>query len=366
MSWEIRPARRDDNAAILRLINQAPQPGAVTLNFERQPDFFRGASVTCERPDVWVARKPGAPGDDLAAVFNIGWRRVYLNGEERRLRYAHDLRLAPDCRGGTLLHRMFRRLRRILDEGEWMQTVILEDNLESMHTVGSGRAGLPVYYPFGEIETSLVYTRSRPLRLPPDIVVRRALVEDLQRIRAFLGAEGARKQFFPRYDLEGLAVGDPYYRGLGVEDFVVAESGGELIGVVGTWDQKSFKQTRVVAYAPGMNLLRHLYNLHSLVRGGLRLPPPGGTLSYLSLHSIAVRDNDPDIFRLLLDFCVSHFSDRYDALVCGFFRSDPLHRIPAHHRRQLLHSRHYLVSFDGDPRGELDPQRTPYVDVARL
>lgn len=366
MGWEIRPARADDGSAILRLMDSAPQPGAVTLNFERRPNFFHGAAVSCEQPDVWIARKPDEDGDDLAAVFNIGWRRVFVNGEERRVRYAHDLRLAPRYRGGLLLHRMFRRLRRILEQGEWMQTVILEDNLDSINTVGSGRAGLPVYYPCGRIETSLLYTRRRPVRLPADVDIRPARQADLPAMQAFLRDQGARKQFFPACDLAGLTTGDPYYRNLGVEDFLVVESGGRLLGMLGTWDQKAFKQTRVVRYAPGMNVLRHAYNLHSLLRGGMRLPPAGGTLSYLSLHSILVRDNDPDILRCLLDFCIDHFHERYDALVCGFFRDDPLRRVPAAHRRQLLHSRHYLVSFDGDPRDRLDAGRIPYVDVARL
>ena len=55
VSYRIRQAREEDNGAILSLLQGTPQPGAVTLNFERNPDYFRGARVTCEEPDVWVA-----------------------------------------------------------------------------------------------------------------------------------------------------------------------------------------------------------------------------------------------------------------------------------------------------------------------
>lgn len=366
MSWSIRPARETDGDSILQLMEHSPQPGAVTLNFERRPDFFVGARVSCEEPEVWVAELRDRPDAGVQAVVNIGWRRVYVNGAVRAVRYAHDMRIAPDARGGMLLHRLFRKLRAILEHGEWMQTVILEDNRHSVDTVGSGRAGLPVYYPFGEIETSLVYTRRQGCMLPADTTLAPAREEDLPALQSFLDRQGCARQFFPAYDLRELLEGAHYYTGLRISDYLILRMHGEIVGVLGTWNQKHFKQTRVVRYAPGLGLLRHLYNLHSRVRGGMHLPAPGGVFSYLALHSIAVLDNDPELFRLLLDYCTSHFSEEHDALVCGFFRDDPLCEVPARYRRRVLHSRHFLVSYDGDPREQLDRDRVPYVDVARL
>ncbi|MGB1220745.1 MAG: hypothetical protein ACPG43_04355 [Alcanivoracaceae bacterium] len=106
----IRPADRADDAAILTLVRRTPQPGRMVLNFEREPAFFDGAEVTCEQPDVWVAQLPDGD-EDVIAVFNIGYRRVFVNGEPRSIRYAHDLRIDPAWRGSLLLVRMFRKLR---------------------------------------------------------------------------------------------------------------------------------------------------------------------------------------------------------------------------------------------------------------
>ena len=366
MSWRIRRATAADGDAILGLIEGTPQPGAVTLNFERRPDFFAGAGVSCETPDVWVAESEESGRSSLDAVVNIGWRRVFVDGEVRPVRYAHDMRIAPHARGGLLLYKLFRTLRSILDQGEWMQTVILDDNEESVNTIGSGRAGLPTYHPFGRIETSLLYTRAGRYRPSAHVRIRFAQPEDLPALRAFWQREGGAKQFFPWYDLEGLNDDEGYYRGLSTDNFILAEDREGIAGVVGFWDQKGFKQTRVVRYAPGLALLRHLYNGMSRLRGGMQLPPAGGLLSYIALHGVAVRDNDPDILRLLLDFCVHEFSDRCDALVCGFFVSDPLSRVPARYRRRVLHSSHFLVCCDRDPRAVIETNRTPYVDVARL
>ncbi|MDF1725363.1 MAG: hypothetical protein P1U59_12645, partial [Alcanivorax sp.] len=99
MSYRIRQAREEDNGAILSLLQGTPQPGAVTLNFERNPDYFRGARVTCEEPDVWVA-EPREGRGPIGAVYNVGWRNVWVNGQARPVRYAHDLRISPQCRNG--------------------------------------------------------------------------------------------------------------------------------------------------------------------------------------------------------------------------------------------------------------------------
>lgn len=172
MSYCIRPAHVDDSAAILDLVSRTPQHGLLHLNFERDPDFYIGSFVSCEEPDVWVAEEAEAPGR-IVAVINIGRRVVYVNGEPQRVRYGHDLRIDPAHRGGMLLHRIFRRLRKELGQGEWMQTVILDGNDASLSTVGSGRAGMPVYYPQGEIETHLVYTGGLPRGVQPPQTCRR-------------------------------------------------------------------------------------------------------------------------------------------------------------------------------------------------
>ena len=62
MSYQIRPARAADNEAILSLL-QGTLARRSYPEHERQPDYFRGAKVTCEQPDVWVAEPRDARGN---------------------------------------------------------------------------------------------------------------------------------------------------------------------------------------------------------------------------------------------------------------------------------------------------------------
>lgn len=360
----IRPATVDDGPRILDLIRRTPQRGLVTLNFERDPDFYLGACVSCEDPDIWVAAEDSGP---LMAVFNVGRRTVYVNGEPRRVRYAHDLRVDTQARGGLLLHRMFRQLRRILADGEWMQTVILEENRVSIDTVGSGRAGLPRYYPYGEIETSLLSTAFARRPLPrAGIDLMRATIADIPAMQAFLDAQAPGRQFFPAYHLGGLLAADRYFTDLAPENYLLAIRGSEIVGMLGDWNQAAFKKTRVLAYPGAMQWVRPLYNAMRPFTGGLRLPPAGGALRYRMLHTLVCRDHDPDVLRLLLAHQLYAHREVADALVIGAFRGDPLLSVLQGMRRRTQASRHYLVSYDGDPREQLVPGLLPYVDLARL
>lgn len=365
MSYAIRPATRADGNGILDLLRRTPQEGLIHLSFERDPDFFIGACVSCEEPDIWVAEDAAVPGR-VAAVFNIGVRSIYINGVPQSVRYAHDLRIDPEYRGGMLLHRMFRHLRRVLTAGEWMQTVILDGNDASLSTVGSGRAGLPVYYPCGEIETSLLYTASAPTTpIESNIAVRRATRADIGNMQAFLNAESVRRQFFPQHDLQKLLADDRYYTGLTPASFLLAFSGETLVGMLGDWDQAAFKKTRVVSYPGVMHWLRYGYNAVSALTGGMRLPASGDCFRYRSLHTVVVANNDATTFRRLLDAALFENRD-CDAVVCGLFSDDPLAPVLRTYRRRVMHSNHFLVSYDGDPRAGLNPGLRPYVEVARL
>lgn len=360
----IRRATSQDNPAILALLENTPQPGAMSLTFERRPDYFRGAAITCEEPEVWVAETDG-PSPELGAVYNVGRRRVWVNGDCVPIRYAHDLRIAPRHQGSRLLFRLFRTLKTTLHEAEWMQTVILRDNGVSRNTVASGRAGLPVYYPFGAIETSVIHTRPGRFRAPAGLTVRAMTGADRGALLALLEREGPRKQFFPRLDLSELH-SSPYFHGLSLGDWVGVWQGTTLKGVLGSWNQSDIKQTRVNGYRGALEWLRPLLNATRPLHGGLRLPAPGECLSFVTLHTLVTENNDPQWLAPLLEHAVHAHHRDHGAVVCGFFTQDPLRDAVRGFRRRTLFSDHYLVSYGEDPRPRLQPDRIPYVEVARL
>lgn len=375
--YEIRPATYNDTTSLQELINNTPQPGNITINFERYPDFFHGSHVVNTQPDIWVMLD--TQEKCLAGVFSIGSREVYVNGERKRVRYGNDLRIHPDYQGGRALFRLFKKYQDIMKD-EWMQTVILSENENSLATVGSGRAGLPSYYEYGELKTNMVYL-SRPKKkkkteaIESGIHIRRATEADVDAMQSFADEEAKKRQFYPHYDFSAVNQGNAYYRGLALSDYFLAFKGTRLVGITGIWDQKSFKQTRFLSYSGGMQVLRHVNNWQVKLLGGMTLPDAGDVLEYLVLHCILIEKNSVDVFRALFSEIHEFFSSnasrksdkqKYTALVCGLSADDPLNEVMKGYRKQVMSSRHFIASYSGDPRATFDTSRQFYLEAARL
>ncbi|MCC1497623.1 hypothetical protein [Alcanivorax sp. 1008] len=349
-----------DGADILQLFRDTPQRGRVVLNFEREPDYFRGGSVICQEPEVHIARSTEGK---LLMLYGIGSRLMYVNGVARKVRYAHDLRIAEHARGGRLILRMSKHVGSFIAPDDLVQTVILSENTSSMTSVASGRAGLPTYYPNGDIETSLLFRVPRGKR--SSLTFRPATLADLPAMQKFHDQHAPQRQFYPCYQFSGIIDGNPYFSGLQVADYWLALDNEKIVGMAALWDQKSFKQTRVISYPAGLSWLRFFWNFWTSLVGGLHLPPAGGMIRYLMLHSVLIRDEDPQVLRELLAE-MSHSAARKSAAIsAGFFLDDPLRAAVQGCRRQTMRSHHFLIGYHGDPRDGLDG-RPGYIELARL
>lgn len=364
-AYALRDAAPEDDAGILALVG-APQPSTgLTLGFERAPSYFLSARVSHQEPEVVVAtRRDGT--DAVVGIFNIGRREVFVDGERRRVPYVGDMRLAPGHQGGRLLVYFNRVLRERLGDGAWYQTVILQENRRSQDTFAQGgRAGLPVYHPFGKVVTSTI-TACR-LALPAGLAARAATAADVPAMNAFVAAMAQHYQFLPAYDFNGVLRGDPYFRGLDIGDFRLVFRGDILVALGGLWPQKAYKQTRVLAYQPLLALLRPFWNLWAALRGGLRLPPAGGVIDYTMAHSPLSAPGDLEAFRALLASLWAGLRARGGRALClSLADSDPRGDVVAGCGRHAITGQHFLACYDDAALPALDGRRIPYFECGRL
>ncbi|MDX1589266.1 MAG: hypothetical protein R3296_10020 [Oleiphilaceae bacterium] len=370
MKFQVRPAEAGDNEKILRLLANNPQSGSVSLAFERSPDYFNGAHVSCEHPDVYVLTPQPGQGqaeDRILGIFNIGHRRLYVDGQPRKVHYVHDVRLEPDVRGGEALMACYDEAREQLCHDDLAQTVVLSDNIPVLRAISKKREGLPDIFSTADIETSLISGLNTQARGCSGLHIRQANRLDIPRMQALVEEEGARRQFFPCYDFQALLSGDPYYFGLRVEDYWLAFDGEALKGMVAVWDQKEIRQTRVVRYSPMIALARPFYNLWCRFSGAMQLPPSGQCFDYLMLHTVLIRDHEPLVLRDLLGHLQQRYRRDYHAMVCGLCTVDPLREALKGFTRRTLMSYQFLGDWHGrDPRENLDSHRIPFAEVARL
>lgn len=360
----VREGRAGDNDGLLRLL-AVPQPASgAWLAFERAPDYFRSAAVMHETLDVLVAEREG--DNALVGMGSMGWRELWLNGRRERVRYAADLRVAEECQGSRLVFYMNRGVRERLGDSGWYQSVILEGNARSQQTLEGGRAGLPHYRPDVGLETWTVTGRRRAAA-PSGLQCRVATLADVPAMNSFVATRAVEYQFLPAYDFAALATGNPYYRGLTLADFLLLTDANGLRGLVGIWDQKSFKQTRIIAYHPLLAMLRPLYNLWAHLSGGLVLPPAGAALNYLVLHSPLTAPDDQVAFDALLDAAWEAVRARgAAAMVLTLSDPDPRRQSLARFRHRALRGRHYLVAFSDAAMPVLDAGLIPYFECGRL
>ncbi len=352
----IRFATAKDSEALCALLENSPMGEQIRLTFERRPDYFLGAAVQAEEPIVVVGEddKTG----DLFGVFAAGSRRVFVNGEERKVRYLSDLRIDSSHRGGTWLARGYRFLRReVLDGDELAQTLILSDNAAVRQILTSRRGGLPGYFPAGEY---LTYFLSGTVTAANAGAweVRQARPEDVGGMQRFFDREARRKQYYPCYRFEDLDTSS-YYRGQSIADYWLAFEGEELCGILGTWDQSEFRQTRIQAYHGAIRYARPFLNLVSSVT----FPDPGEVLPMRYLHTAVTKDNRPEILEALLSSILSQEPRFPGYWVLGLDAADPLNAALSRCRKRVFRGGHYGVSFGDAP--DL-PEGPFYFEAARI
>lgn len=180
--------------------------------------------------------------------------------------------------------------------------------------------------------------------------IRRATAAaDLPVMQRYLDREGKNYQGFPGYQLSQLSKQN-YYRNLTIGNFYLAIGQGELVGMASIWDQKAFKQTRITGYNRLLTVMRPLVNAFASVTGGFQLPEAGKMLSYFSLHTILIKEENPQILKALLKKISSDAAgEDFDYLLCGLRGDSRLtEACQSFKNTRLIKGNYYLVSGNHD------------------
>lgn len=354
-----------DEPEIRRLVGSVAMPGVVSVRFEREPDYFLGSTIMGDPCDVVVARR--RTDGTVAGVLCRGERRVFLNGEERRIGYIGQIRAAPGFRGRWLLQRGLPLFRELGAPDLLYEGVVATENPRARAVLLERRppGGLHAARLSGLTSLALLLRARRPHDVP-GLAVTQGSDDELPGIVAFLRRVGSRRQLFPAHHVEDFTDGRTV-RDLAPADLSVARSGGRIVGVVGTWDQAAYKQEVVDAYGPSLGRLRPLYDLAARITGAQPLPRAGERIPVAFGAPVCIEDDDPAVFRALLDRAMERARARgLGMLMVGFADSDPL----LAEARRTIHVTYrsdlFLFSWaTATPAAGLE-DRIPYCEIATL
>ncbi len=365
--YRFQLADADDDSELRQRMAEDWMPGKITLSFRRDPNYFAGSRVQGEQ--VQVIKCTDEQQNRIIGLGCRALRHVWINGESRRTGYLADLRAHPDYRNGTLLARGYRYLRQLheADPVPLYYTMILEGNTTAQNILTSQRATLPVYQPMGRFITPAIHLDlPKPELTMPGITIRRATPEQLPAILTFIQTQYARKQLAPAWKADDLE--SAKYVGLKANDIYVAMRGEKLIGTLAAWDQSGFRQTCVERYSLMLKLLRPLYNTVANFTPLKPLPKEGETVPYFYLSCIAIENDNPDVFRLLLrQLYREKRTGPWHYFIGGLHERDPLLTVLLEYRHIAAAGKLYIVHYPEDtPHYTQLDNRVPYVEIGSI
>jgi GNAT superfamily N-acetyltransferase len=364
MSITYRLGTPEDNPKIQELVAKVTMPGPATFCFQRVPDFFTGAKVIGE--EFWlVVAVDHERQDTLAGLTVFSAKDVYISGKPRRLFYSGDTRVDPFYRRRGIGTDMFKVQKQFRKADDLLDGLVIKENVSTILKARDTGEFFNSWFTH-VIETSFMFTRKAAPRIPAGVEIRRATNADAAVMQAFHDKEAPRRNGYPIYSFAKLIAKDPFYAGLSMGDFALAFKNGQLVGMLAAWNQKAYKQTRLMAFGTALKLIRPVYNLYAKLFGGFNLPPVGGMLNYLSAYNVHIANDDKAVFQALIDWVMVNQGEGYDALAVCMAQGDPLDAVPRSYKRQKMFTNHYWMSYGDDPTPGIDSARPLYMELGRL
>jgi len=338
-------AGQEDEAALRRLLRENPMRGRIALGFEREPDFFAGAS---DDEITIVARERGR----VVCLGRCASQRRFIGGEPRHVAYLGELRLdaAARARVGVVRdgYQFFRHVPREATP-EAMFTSIAADNHPAIRLLERGLPGMPRYRFLTEFVTVVVAVPARRARGEPPARASARDAVDAGELIPFLATAASRHDLalaWTREVLEHLV-----RLNLAVDDFRVVRDAGRIVAAGALWDQRRFRQTVIRRYDRSLALVRPILNAVACVSGGPGLPPVGSALALAHVSPLACAPGGEaaaaEVVRALFS---SARVAGVELLSAGFAAHDPaLDCLRRAFRLREYRSRLYQVDWPDEP-----------------
>ncbi len=299
----VRDARPSDNSDLIALAASCAMQGDVTLRIDRAPDFLALNKLEGNRWRVAVAERDGR----IVGCVAFSERAAFVNGLRTRTGYIGDLKVHPDHRDTMIADALSlwaaEACRDLAPRSPALITVLAGNR--AMERRLDGPRGVPRFNRVGTIRSHSIPVLWKRRRVPrwgaKSIEISPAGWSDLPRMTELWNRVARRRQLAPAMSAQSLAAWITDAPGLDISSYLLARStNGELLGFVGVWDQRSFKQLSVVGYSRRMAAVRKVFNFFARLVGATPLPRTGSPLGCATIVHICVPGDRTDVLRALL------------------------------------------------------------------
>ena len=343
-------ATEADDADLRRLMRSTVTPGDIEISFRREPSFFQALTSEGYWHQVVTARR-----NKDHQIVGCGVRSIqsrYVDGVTMPVGYLSSLRLDQGHRGIGLVRRGYCFMRELHQDRKtpFYLTTIASGNDTAERLLTTKLRDMPRYHPYGCYFTMAISPRPyQRYSFAPEFLIRSSRSDDTANIIRFLNDEGS-KRMFSNHHSDTSFLGTDKFKSLDLSDVLLAFKGKELVGVLGGWDQHSFRQVIVHRYNGKLHYWRRPYGLIQRLRGGKSLPKEGQAFRYRLGTLCLIKDWNEKIFCALLEHQLMLTArEPYHYFLLGMHETDPLYTVAQRYATVAYKTNLYIVNWGAPP-----------------
>jgi hypothetical protein len=344
LSFELATVSDDPN--LRQLLSGIRMEGSISVSFRREPNYFTAQACEGDLVQTIVARDNET--HQIVGMGSRSLRKLYVNGVLESLGYLSGLRIHSDYRNGTMLARGYRYLRK-LDQDQkaaYYLTTIAAENRPALNALLGARGGLPRYERIGSYVTWIVPRKKSHRRKITDPLIRPIAESDAASVLRLIEHCSRSREFIPQYVEGDFHFPSPRFPGLRSNDLKGLWVNGELVAILGMWDQRAMKQVIVERYNGWIQWIRPLYNGWASLAGRPRFPKSGQCLPLVASVLPLATHRGQMLFGDLVDEVASELPKDADAMMIGLSEKDPLTEPVRKRAIQDYKTDIYLVAWD--------------------
>lgn len=324
--YQPRELGEEWNEKLLATARESPlESGGFRILFDRSPDIFTIPKLTSHKYRCGGLFKE----DELLGYAIATFQKRYIDHQRLAdVMYLGNMHVTQKGRRAGFFYRMsdffFGELP---DEMEYFYAYIMEQNESALNLVNRRHPRFP-NAPYakivGQISMANIFI-TIPIRMSPKYAIRVATQDDIAPIVELLHKEHTIRFLGPEMNREIFLKNLEQRPNFGIENYLVALSGSEIVGVCSAWDMTSFKKNRILAYGSVLRFTKLLYNTAAPLLGIASLPKAGGSLKDITITEYAVKDRNPGIMDALLRYFYMQYREKgYHSIIFGSSVDDPL------------------------------------------
>jgi len=324
--YETRELGPEWNDQLLQIARESPvEADGLQVLFDRSPNIFTIPKLTsyCFRCGGLFRR------DQLLGFAIIAFQNRYVDKQRLGgLMYLGNMHVSKENRGLGFYYRMSDFLfGEIPSEVDYGYAYVMKQNSSALKFINHRHPRfprIPHSMTIGEIVMVTIFL-SVPVMQNHNFAVRVATSDDIDQIVDLLLEEHENRFLAPAMSREIFLKNLKSRPHFGLENYLVAVSGQEILGVCSTWDMTPFKKSRILKYGKKLDVYRRLYNTAAKLFQVAPLPEPGEALRDITIAEYAVKGRDPAIMEALLRYCYKRFRKKgYHSILFGSSADDPL------------------------------------------